>query len=214
MLAAKHTASSATALRLTQDELYWAQFAEAAGWYPQVEGMWLRPARPGEVLDYGDPDGPGEIKAPTAFAACQLDGLGPKAEHTPDDNAAQLTVEGLADAMRANRHDCTETVLAALGFPVAFQKANQDAAVKIARQDSVTHLSGHPVVDQEETTVAGMREVVGGIMPTLQNCIAVLRHQTHADGTRIYSDKQINRYMRRVVHLAGKDWLSILPAVN
>lgn len=124
------------------------------------------------------------------------------------------TIEGLADAMRANRHNCTEDILAALGFPVSFQHQHQDAAVALARKDSVTHLSGHPQVDQEETIVAGMREVVGGIMPTLQNCITVLRHQKDPDGSRTYSDKQINRYMRRVVHLASKDFVMILPVVN
>lgn len=213
MHAVTHQTTSQTALRLTADEAYWANFAEAAGWYRCVDGLWLRPARLHEDPHFGD-EGGADISAPTAYAACQLDRLGPQAEQSAKDAAAQLTVEGLADAMRANRHNCTKDVLTALGFPITFQEANQDAAVKLANSESVTHLANHPAVATEDMIVAGMREVIGGIMPTLANCIAILRHQKATDGSRLYSDKQINRYMRRVVHLASKDFVSILPVVN
>ena len=128
------TKPAATALHLTQDELYWAQFAEAAGWRISTNGLWLRPAHAGEVPDI-------EISAATAYAACQFDGLGPERDKPAHDTAAQLTVEGLADAMRANRHNATKEVLAALGYSVAFQEANRDAAVKLANASSVTHLA-------------------------------------------------------------------------
>ncbi|WP_156460416.1 hypothetical protein [Devosia sp. Root635] len=187
------------AQRLTHDEAYWAHFAEAAGWQRHDSGMWRRPANRNEVPDFAW-DGGAEITAPTAFAACQLDGLGSQRDKTDDDKAAQLTVEGLAEAMRANHGNCTEDVLAALGFPLSFQKQNRDAAVTLANKSFVQQLDTSG--DNEEATVAGMREAVGQIMPSLKDVITGLRY-------RGFSERQINLYTRRVVNLAAKDFVAI-----
>lgn len=190
------------------------RLAKGAGWTIGTTGEWERIAfawEPSNVPEIGHPR---MIRVDTAEAACRWDRLGRFAYAEPEiDKVAQLSIEGLARAMRVHRDNCTEQVLAAEGYPVAYQHQHQDAAVAIARLASVTHIADHAVTQTEEATVASMRADVGAVLPSLANLLAMLKHLKDVDGTRRYSDRQINRYLRRVVHMAARDFISILPAV-
>jgi hypothetical protein len=118
----------------------------------------------------------------------------------PEAKAFQPTIEALADAMRANRHNATEEVLAALGFPVTFQHRYRDQAVVLARRASVDQVGDSS--EDDDTMVARMRVALGELLPSVQFIVTELQ-------CRGFTKRQMDRHLRHVINLASRDFASI-----
>ena len=116
------------------------------------------------------------------------------------------TVEAMAEAMVTHHSNCTDELLQALGFPLSFQREHKDAAVALANKSFVQQVEDASTRTDDQVA-AEMRVATGEMMPTMANLITGWRY-------RGFTDRQINRLARRVVHLAARDFLAILPTVQ